>query len=262
MNTQPKFSLLPLSGDDWETRYTKSIIRNMVKIKDLQGFTTQDLVDRCNQFLGEENKIKLATLNGLFAGKRKSITAAELQMFASALDVPLLTLLYLPQEDTLEIRPGHTATSSYAIRHSAAIWNFYEGDSALDLEKSLDSGHDPASYATYLLVRTWFTRWDLYEHVVRLMNAIGAGEPDETLEHYAKAVTPVLYRIQDERKQIRELGVKPDPMPETYDWVDTLRPDHFSKDLARAYFPKWLASKQEAEKTMQQSVRLKRKWMR
>lgn len=261
MNTLPKYSTSPLPGDDWETRYTKAIVRNMIRVKEMQGFTTQRFVDRCNEFLGETDKVKLSSINGLFAGKRKTISTAELQMFASALDVPVLGLLYPPQSEDIEIRPGYKVSGEYGIRTAAGVWNYFDGESPVDLEKSLENRHDPISQGVFRVIDAFFIRWEFYDAMVRLYEAIEKGANDEVLGHIANATTLTVSRYKFARDQLRLLGVTPEKLPPPYAWIDTMEPHHFSKDVAKAHFDEFLKGREASIREEKESVRLDRKWL-
>jgi len=103
-----KYSLSPLPGDDWEVRFTKGVVQNIARYRDLRGFTTADLAAACNAIYGEADHIKASTLNGLFAGKRKSIGIAEILVFALALNVPPIALLFASDNRQIEVSPGQT----------------------------------------------------------------------------------------------------------------------------------------------------------
>lgn len=242
-------------------RRTKEIVRNIARIKEMQGFTTQQLADRCNEFLGEPGKIKLSTLNGLLAGKRRTISATELEMLSAALDVPLLGLLYLPQEKEVEIRPGVKVRPEYGIRHAASIWNFYDGDSPLDLERSFDSKHDPVSYGVYRIVNAWFLRWDFYEAMVYVFELIEKDADEESLRHVANSAVPAITAYQQARDWIRTLGIAPEPLPSYYAWVDSIPAKNFNIDIAKANLEGFQASRAATQPEVVESATLDRKWL-
>lgn len=115
MNSEPpKFSVERLPNDPWEVRRTKQIVRAIIVAKQAKKWTTEELAERCNRFLDEPGAVKVSTLNGLFAGKRKTITATELEMFASVLHVDLLSLMY-PVGEPVEVGPRGVMVSSEAL---------------------------------------------------------------------------------------------------------------------------------------------------
>lgn len=114
VNSSPKYSLEPLEGDEWEVRRTKQILRAVVREKEARRVTTEVLAARCSAFLGAPESVKKATLNGLFAGKRKTISITELTMLARALGVAIWDLVY-PVREEIEVRPGVFMSSADAL---------------------------------------------------------------------------------------------------------------------------------------------------
>lgn len=117
VNSPAKYSIEELPGDTWEIRRTKQIIRAILRAKNEVNATTEALAKSCSAYLGEPDAVKVSTLNGLFAGKRKTISVIETQMFADVLFTPLSSLLY-PEGEAVEIRPGHHVKSSDALAES------------------------------------------------------------------------------------------------------------------------------------------------
>ena len=111
---QPKYSLEVLPGDSWETRRAKQVIRAVVRAKSDLNMTTEELARKCSAFLADPESIKTSTLNGLFAGKRKSISIAELEMFASVLMLSVMDLMY-PTNELVEVKPGEFQKSTNAL---------------------------------------------------------------------------------------------------------------------------------------------------
>lgn len=114
VSSAPKYTLDDLPTDGWEVRRTKQIVRAMVSAKNELGMTTEQLASRCNEWLGETDAVKPATLNGLFTGKRKSLSVTEVEMFAAVLLLPLLDLIYPPKQ-AVEARPRHEVASVDAL---------------------------------------------------------------------------------------------------------------------------------------------------
>lgn len=92
-------------GDSWGVRRTKQIVREISAWRATRGLTTEVLAERCTEWLGEtENPVTTAWLNSLFAGKRKGLSLAEIEMFAAVLRVNLLELVY-PTGERVEVKP-------------------------------------------------------------------------------------------------------------------------------------------------------------
>jgi hypothetical protein len=86
-------SIDELPDDDWEARFTKAIVRNLARLRAYAGMTIDEFATACDEVAGEPGRFKANTLQGLFAGKRKTIALSELVIFAEALRVPLIALL-------------------------------------------------------------------------------------------------------------------------------------------------------------------------
>lgn len=110
-----KLGLEAQGEDSWELARTKQVLRAVVAAKNQRGLTTAQLAELCSAFSGED--IKTATLNGLFAGKRKSLSINELVMFATVLRVPILDLLFPARED-IRLDANRTMQSSSAVAAS------------------------------------------------------------------------------------------------------------------------------------------------
>ncbi|MFG6446465.1 hypothetical protein ACFXQA_14490 [Microbacterium sp. P07] len=77
-------------------------------------FPTEELAARCNEVMPGADWVTVASLNSLFAGKRKSLSTSELETYASALGSNVLDLLYPPGE-IVEVRPGASVRSADAL---------------------------------------------------------------------------------------------------------------------------------------------------
>lgn len=82
-----------MTDADREKRYTYAVARNIAEIREREGLTIEQFARRCDGVAGEPGRFKPNTLQALFAGKRKNITAYELAVFSKALGVPLVALL-------------------------------------------------------------------------------------------------------------------------------------------------------------------------
>lgn len=120
VNTALKYSLDALEGDGWEVRRAKQMIRFIARERSRGTMTTQELARRCSKFLGADDAIKTSTLNGLFAGKRKSLSVAELEMFASVLGLAVDEIMY-PAGEQIEVRPGEFLSSADALVNAFSV---------------------------------------------------------------------------------------------------------------------------------------------
>lgn len=82
-----------MTADEWETRYTRVIVRNLSKLRENAGYTIEQFARRCDEVVGEPGRFKPNTLQALFAGKRKNVSISEAEVFAEALRIPLAAIL-------------------------------------------------------------------------------------------------------------------------------------------------------------------------
>lgn len=117
----PNLSIQDLPGDDWETRFSKQVARNIAAYKSERKMTTKELAEACNEIYGEPGRVKIATLNGLFVGKRKSIGIGEILVFARALKVtPIMLMVPVINGEVVEILPGHFMSVADAASYITA----------------------------------------------------------------------------------------------------------------------------------------------
>lgn len=180
-------ALDPREGDDWMQRRTKQVIREISKQRAEAGLTTEELADRCNAWLGSSQPgITVAWLNSLFAGKRKTLTVPELEMFAATLRLGLDKLLY-PVASDVETRPGQRTPSADALM------------SALDRDQSTR-----ALDGQVLLMRA--------DRFASRAAAFAEGDEYETLSSVKSAAETLRYAMQHYEATSKE--APPHPAPE------------------------------------------------
>jgi transcriptional regulator with XRE-family HTH domain len=118
-------SLADLPGDEWETTFTKQVIRNIARYKDERKLSTQQLAAAYSEIAGSESEIKPTTLNNLLAGKRARISITEIMLFAQALNVPPIALIFSTNNTNVVVSPRQFAP---AQSFDAVQW--FNGDSA------------------------------------------------------------------------------------------------------------------------------------
>jgi transcriptional regulator with XRE-family HTH domain len=101
-----------MTADEWESAFTQVIVRNLAAAREDAGLTIEQFAGRCDAVVGEKGRFKPNTLQGLFAGKRKNLSYAELAVFAAALDlrlesllIPVLTGELVPLPDGRQLTP-------------------------------------------------------------------------------------------------------------------------------------------------------------
>lgn len=103
--TTKKTGIEDLPGDDWESRFTKQVVRNIARYKDERNMSTVDLAARYSEAAGEPGALKSTTLNNLLAGKRSRIAITEILLFAQALNVPPIALVFASDNRNVEVSP-------------------------------------------------------------------------------------------------------------------------------------------------------------
>lgn len=223
-----QYSITRLPGDDWEIRFTKQVVRNIAHYKDELRLTTEQLAERCSEAYGEPGKVKGSTLNGLFAGKRKSIGAAEIMIFAAALGVPpVMLMLPIGLEETVEARPGYFAPIGRATLgfNGLEAWRgFHEptrtgpADERLvsyvfSAWKAEDDFHETLSATIRTYIRDFDSAFDvaLIIAIQRLKNAVKV--------------------LQTARMELRREGIAPEDLDAPFQWADEVADEDVSLEF-------------------------------
>lgn len=236
MNSSPKYSVQALPGDDWEVRYTKTIVRTIVSLKEQLGITTEELAARCNLFLHEPDKIKTSTLNGLFAGKRKSISVPEVIMFAAALNTPVMSLISPPWVQGIEVRPGERMEAVRAMRTMIGVENLYRESSSNPLHMWVepDGPHnDYKGQSTSDIVMHWAAEEALLVDMSTLLNSIEMGSDELILNARVEATRLALAEYHSWSDRLGRHALQPPELLDYLSWVPELDPKQFTLDFAR-----------------------------
>jgi hypothetical protein len=216
----PRLSIQDLPGDDWETRFSKQVARNIAAYKDERKMTTKGLADACNEIYRDPDHVKVATLNGLFAGKRKSIGLAEIMVFARALKVaPILLMVPLTLEKHVELVPGHTLDISDALDYITAADRFddrpkgnerFSGSSSYDFDgKAFEQfelivEHKNARNLIIYENALWLAEQELVREFPKAVDVIGGNSQKGFFRSACKSLAIVRMR----------LGMSEIPLPE------------------------------------------------
>lgn len=213
-----KTSAYPLPGDDWEVRFTKTIVRSIAHYKTAAGLTTRDLAAACGVAAGDPDYLKPTTLNNLLAGKRRSIGVAELLVFAQALEVPPLALLVpLGVEDTVEYWPNHSMSTADAVHLlTSSPWEMLGSD----IE---DAAPGRAAVILRLLRQHDAADAALADQVWQVGAQILEGEQAPALlEAGLRGVQASWRLLKGFRTSLRERNVTPRGLGPLTAWVDSL----------------------------------------
>jgi hypothetical protein len=208
---EPKFSIETLNSDGWEARRTKQIARAVLKLKNERGYTTDQLARRCSRFMGADGSVKTATLNGLFAGKRKTVSVTEVQMFAYALDASVVDLMYPPAE-VVEVRPSRFVSSADALVESLDFV-LKLGNVTLPTNSRLELVLDIAKAFMQIEHETTSAIYSVRVHGDAVANP---------------KIEMLRYRVQNLQSNLRKLverGDKPPTHSPAMDWVVEVAPE-------------------------------------
>jgi transcriptional regulator with XRE-family HTH domain len=216
-NPEARYSLSPLDADDWEVKFTKSVVRNIARYRDERGITTAELAQACNEIYGEEGKVKASTLNGMFAGKRKSIGVAELLVFAQALNVPPLALVFSTANSSHQLIPSRDqewqsvrAYDWFIGKMAIGKGNREEFWSISRTIKEIDEADITGS-----LVDSINAEWVAAQTVGRLVGGNYYRFPEDHLEKEIR-------RLAEMRQRLREKGIAPPWISPHLDFVDAI----------------------------------------
>lgn len=101
------------SASSWEDRFTASVAASIEHYRERRGVSVQWLADRCSELGLPTKRSALAALLGL--GTRRRISVQEIAIFARALEVPPLLLLFpVYSGERVEVLPGVEADAIVA----------------------------------------------------------------------------------------------------------------------------------------------------
>lgn len=134
---------LDMAKNEWENAVTEEIGRNLVAERRRQGLTAEQLAAATEQ---AGLKIPRQVISNLENGRRDSIGVAELLVFARALKVAPVSLLFAP--DRLNA-PFPTAASDGAADVAHSIYEEYENFLGLRIFDRLAGADDIPAYRLY-----------------------------------------------------------------------------------------------------------------
>lgn len=236
MNAVPeaKYSINPLPSDGWEARFTKQVARSVAFHKDSLGITTEELAARCGEFLNEPGAVKASTLNGLFAGKRKSIGIAEVFMFATALEVPVMSLLVpLGIVDDVEVRPGMPLSAARTVRTINGVESWHIPGNPLHMR--FEDGRTGGSLAPERVMEQFHAEDEFYASIASVMESLRIGAPSAVIETRIEWVQGSLRTYQYHTGELVRLEIAPPPLKQAFAWGSSLKPEQFSRKFAERF---------------------------
>jgi hypothetical protein len=213
-----KTSVDDLPGDDWETKFTKHIVRNILRYKDELGLSTAALAEKYSQALGSPGALKPTTLNNLLAGKRARISVTEVILFARALDVAPIALIFSSKNESLTYLPDWPSGSLSIDGLASFVGDvgnsnaFFESVAPFNLVRQLNEQYFRVNQLNYELIA--------YQQA-RARSSVDA---ELSVPPVTDLVTALEY-LALLRKQTRESGIRTHALPEYLAFVDGPRLD-------------------------------------
>lgn len=103
-----------LPDSSWEDRFTATVAASIEHYRERRGVSVQWLADRCTDLGLATKRSSLAALLGL--GSRRRISVQEVLVFARALEVPPVFLLFpVHSGERAEVLPGVVVDASVAV---------------------------------------------------------------------------------------------------------------------------------------------------
>jgi transcriptional regulator with XRE-family HTH domain len=231
--------LSELPGDDWETRLTKQVFRNIAYYKEASGYTTAELARRYSKAVGNPDAMKPTTLNNLLAGKRKSVTMSETIAFAFALGIPPIALM-VPFFSKGEVAalPGRDMSPVDFYRAIIGdIFHSIDGD---------DAGDEPSiiRHAFALLSRALDAETRLRNEFMSLGHLLNVPEnydlPASVIEKRRQEIVGLVAETKLARSELVGFGVGVSEFDYPLRWIEHIEPSEITLDLIREVFWKTL----------------------
>lgn len=199
------------SGSSWEDRFTASVSASIEHYRERRGVSVQWLADRCSELGLPTKRSALAALLGL--GTRRRISVQEVVIFARALEVPPVMLMFpLHSGERVEVLPGVEADAAVA-----AGW-FGGRESASTMVPAL-GGVRPDDFAASRLYERYFYSVATFQTNNRLLAVAGheaALRGEEASQDVLLAVGPArraLSLMRDAREAIAAEGLQEPALP-------------------------------------------------
>ncbi|MFE5852518.1 helix-turn-helix domain-containing protein [Streptomyces sp. NPDC056500] len=205
---------MALSSNEWSSEIARRIGRQVAfyrgRIDDGRpklGITAQSLADRCTALGLPIDRTVVAKLE---KGVRQTITVGELMVFARALDVPPVALLFDLRAPTTEVLPEVEANTWDALK-----WMTGEATVLPGAEGTADG-----EYGVELLrqLDRLIAGWREQKRTTMALVRDRAGQPtpggdSAFFEQLMRNVADQEASIADLRNEIREEGLVPPPLP-------------------------------------------------
>ncbi|MFJ7413081.1 helix-turn-helix domain-containing protein [Streptomyces sp. NPDC098077] len=205
---------MALSSNEWAAEIAKRVGRQVAFYRSRidegrtkPGITAQALADRCTELGLPIDRTVVAKLE---KGVRQTITVGELMVFARALNVPPVALLFDLREATTEVLPGVEANTWDALKWLTGevtglpgAEGTADGEYGVELLRHLDrliAGWREQKRTTMALVRD-------------RVSQPAAGGDSAFFDQLMRTVADQEAAIADLRREIRSEGLVPPPLP-------------------------------------------------
>ncbi len=199
---------------DWIARQTAIVgervayFRQRTTGEDGRKLTAQGLADRCKDLGLPIGRPAIAKLE---SGIRQSVSAAEVQVLARALDVPpLLLLAPLGQQDTTEVLPGQFLDPLAAMAWFAGEARFGDPAPYAVLREESRPGPDNDDAEEFRTHRFL---------VDTLARSLQRGAPNDDFEYRGQLDTQARV-IRHVRDEIRRRALTPPALPDGLEFID------------------------------------------
>lgn len=208
------------AGREWAAGWSHRIGDAIAHHRKAAGLTAAELAERCGE-LGYP--VSRSLIAGIESGRKEAVTVAEVQVFARAIGVPPLLLLFpLGREHTTEALPGVEPPTWLEVR-------WWQGLYAPPVPVMDDDGNPTGEWAPRTILRdTALDRFHQHEHRVTGLEHARAqlrdipGQPlaprdrEELLEFFHDSEQRGVEDLRTLRELMRREGLVPPPLPDGF----------------------------------------------
>lgn len=231
-----------MTASTWESDFTAVLVRNIAAVRADVGMTIEAFATRCNEVVGEPDRFKPNTLQGLFAGKRKNLSVAELVVFAEVLGLPIASMLIPAITNEKVPMPNGDSLSPIEWWEKIAL----DTTHGVAAPMGFDSGRK--SFHSTIAVK------EAAENLKRLRASFGlyrarqellkeGDAPDFTEEYIANAIRRDLVLVQNSLRMLDRYGIElnlDDPLLPWVRFAIAEHLDHPEIERVAGEVSKWL----------------------
>ncbi|MGW0626052.1 helix-turn-helix domain-containing protein [Streptomyces sp. NPDC002758] len=222
----PSVYCAAMTQTDWPSRLGRSIADEVKRYRRMRGMSAQQLSDACAE-LG--HPIARSVIANFESGRRPTISVAEVLVFARALGVPPVLLLYpLGRVEDVEVLPGNVQRTSAAVdwfTGRSAFPGRYIGIGAVDKASGLSEWYEDresgweAGAAPIRLFQSHQFAVSAWYSAVSTVRRMGLDEEQARLE-LARMRARHEEELREIRGDMRRRGLIAPPLPDELEHVD------------------------------------------